>query len=57
MPPEVYYFCRYPLCGHYSRFVAKEEDVVKCPKCDRPMVRQDVAWVKVGGNIPPKGAE
>ena len=45
--PETYYFCRNPLCGHRGRFVAQEEEKIRCPKCDREMVRQDVAWSKV----------
>jgi len=47
MPDAVWYFCRNMLCGHRGRFVAKEEEPIRCPKCDRDMVRQDVAWSKL----------
>ena len=58
MPAEVFYFCRNMLCGHRGRFVAKEEDIIRCPKCDREMTRQDVAWAKASTVTwnPPKGA-
>jgi hypothetical protein len=46
MPDATWYFCRNILCGHRGRFVAEPEDIILCPKCDRPMVRRDVAWTK-----------
>jgi NAD-dependent SIR2 family protein deacetylase len=47
-------FCR--ACSYRSRFVAQPEDIIRCPKCDREMVRQDVAWAHIEGKLPPKDA-
>jgi hypothetical protein len=43
----VYYFCRNAKCGHFGQFISAPDTVILCPRCDRPMVRQDVAWTKV----------
>ena len=47
MPDAVWHFCRYPLCGHRAQFVAKKEEKIRCPKCDRDMQRQDTSWSRV----------
>jgi len=52
MPDAIWYFCR--SCGHRGRFIAQEKDIIRCPKCDRDMTRQDVAWAKVEGKMPGK---
>ena len=56
MPVEVFYFCRNMLCGHRGRFVAQEKDIIRCPKCDREMVRQDTNWMKVAEHTPKDAA-
>lgn len=39
------YFCR--VCSYRGQFVAKPEEEIRCPKCDKSIMRrQDVEWAK-----------
>jgi len=57
MPKEQYWFCRNSKCGHYGQFITTQDATILCPKCDRPMVRQETTWLKDAGTFFPDKEE